>query len=149
MEIKLYTTEDAETVINKELTLKYELEMQMKSKQNVTQPTIVLQEGDMDLQGVNYAYIPDFERYYFIRSFNVGPNQIYDLLLECDVLETFKDEILSSKAEITRNIQGGDYMEIPGSLEVRKEVDVYKSNRGFKNEESIIFSTIGQQLREE
>lgn len=149
MELQLFNTSDADTVMNKDVELRHEVEMELKDTQNITQPTIVLYEEDMDLQDVNYAYIPDFNRYYFIRSYNVGPNQVYQLALECDVIETFKEEILASQAEITRNIEEGDYTDIPANAEVVKEVDIFESNRGFRDEETIIFSTIGQYIGED
>lgn len=148
MEIELYITHDADTVIGKDKELKHKITMEMKDRQNITQPTIILYEGDMDLQDINYAYIPHYERYYFVRTYNMGPNQIYELLLECDVIETFKEEILASEADITRNIEEGDYMNIPGNAEVKKDVQTFESNKGFTGEQSILFSTIGQHIEE-
>ena len=148
MIIQLFNTIDDDTVIGKSLSLKYEIEMELKDRQNISQPTIYLYEGDMDLQSVNYAYIPHFERYYFVRTYNMGPNQVYELLLECDVIESFKEEILASEAEITRNIKEGDYKGSSSESEVRKEVDIHKSNRGFSDDTSIVLTTIsaGREL---
>lgn len=149
MEILLYTTQDADTVMNKTLELKYTIQMEIKDAQNITQPTIALMEyEDMKLDEVNYAFIPDFNRYYFIRSYNVAPNQIYHLMLECDVIETFKEEILQSQADISRVIEEGDYLDVGTINEVRKEAEIYESNKGFADEFSILFSTIGQDIGE-
>lgn len=149
MEILLYTTQDADTVMNKTLELKYTIQMEIKDSQNITQPTIALMEyEDMKLDEVNYAYIPDFNRYYFIRSYNVAPNQIYHLALECDVIETFKEEIIQSQADISRVIEEGDYLDVGTINEVRKEAEIYESDKGFSDEFSILFSTIGQDIGE-
>lgn len=150
MEILLYTTQDADTVMNKTLELKYTIDMEIKDTQNITQPTIALMEHEgMDLSEVNYAYIPEFNRYYFIRSYNVAPNQIYQLILECDVIETFKNDILQSQADISRVIEEGDYLDMGIITEARKEAEIYESDKGFANEFSILFSTIGQDIGEE
>lgn len=145
MEIHLYQTEDPDTTINKDLDLISVIEIELKDPNNVTSPSIILEEiPDVDLKTINYAYLPEFMRYYFVRHLNVGPNNVYQLMLECDVLETFKADILNSSAEITRSIQTDDYGDIVASAEVRKEVDIFNSNKGFKQEETIVFSTIGQ-----
>lgn len=147
MDIQLYVTSDDDTVMNKTLELKYDITMELKDSQNITQPAILLFENeDLDLRSVNYAYIPEFKRYYFIRSVNVAPNNIYQLLLECDVIETFKEQILNSTAEITRKIGTDDYLDIGTTSEVRKDATIYESNKGLEDEFSIIFSTIGQDI---
>ena len=149
MEIHLYQTEDPDTTINKDLDLISVIEIELKDPNNVTSPSIILEEiPDVDLKTINYAYLPEFMRYYFVRHLNVGPNNVYQLMLECDVLETFKADILNSSAEITRSIQTDDYGDIVASAEVRKEVDIFESNESLTNETSIVFSTIGQEVRE-
>lgn len=141
----LYTTQDEDRVINKTLGHKYTIEIDFKDSTNLMNPMISLfEEESVDLQSVNYAYIPEFERYYFIRNVNVTSGGIYYLLLECDVLETYKEEILASKAEITRGIKDNDYRAIAPSSEVRKEVDIYEYTKGFTGDSSIILTTVGK-----
>ena len=61
MEIKLYITEDADTVMNKDLTLITTLDIQMRDTQNVSAPILILGEiAGVDLKTVNYAYIDEF-----------------------------------------------------------------------------------------
>ena len=141
----LYTTQDEDRVINKTLEHKYTIDIDFKDSTNLTNPVISLfEEESVDLQSVNYAYVPEFERYYFIRSVNLTPGKVYYLLLECDVLETYKEEILGCKAEITRSIKDNDYRAIAPSSEVRKEVDVYEYSKGFTGDNSIILTTVGK-----
>lgn len=144
MEIKLYITEDEDNVINKTLSLVSTVNIQLRDTQDIVTPVVLLGEIEgIDLKTVNYAYMEEFERFYFIRSINVGPNNIYALALECDVIETYKEDILDSSAQINRAVQAGDYGDIGTSIEVRREVDIFKSNRGFTGKNSIILSTIG------
>lgn len=144
MEIKLYTTEDADNVINKTLALVSTVHIQLRDTQNITTPVVLLGEiAGVDLKTVNYAYMDEFKRFYFIRSINVGPNNIYALALECDVIETYKEDILNSGAQINRGVKKGDYGDIGTSIEVRREVDIFKSDKGFVGKNSIILSTIG------
>ena len=56
----------------------------------------------------NYAYIPDFHRYYFVRSMvalasGMLTTRLYRLHLVCDVLMSFKDHFLGLKAFVTKN----------------------------------------------
>lgn len=149
MNINLYNTLDTDEVLNKSLVLKHEVDIKLKTTTNVMQPIIILYESiGIDLSEVNYAYLPEFQRYYFIRSKNLAPNDIYEMLLECDVLETYKNVIMNSRSEITRPIRENDFMDGSITSEVRKDVKIYKSNKGFKDERSIIFSTIGHDIGE-
>lgn len=144
MEIKLYITEDADTVMNKDLTLITTLDIQMRDTQNVSAPILILGEiAGVDFKTVNYAYIDEFKRYYFIRTITVGQNNIHTLAMECDVIETYKEDILNSSAQINRGVKKGDYGDIATSIEVRREVDIFKSDKGFVGKNSIILSTIG------
>ena len=144
MEIKLYITEDSDTVMNKNLTLITTLDIQMRDTQNVSAPILILGEmAGVDLKAVNYAYIDEFKRYYFIRTITVGQNNIHTLSMECDVIETYKEDILNSSAQINRGVKKGDYGDIGTSIEVRREVDIFKSDKGFVGKNSIILSTIG------
>ena len=148
MEIKLYITEDADTVMNKDLTLITTLDIQMRDTQNVSAPILILGEiAGVDLKTVNYAYIDEFKRYYFIRTITVGQNNIYTLTMECDVIETYKEDILNSSALISRRVAAGDYGDMAVSSEVRKEVEVFKSTRGFNENKTIILSTVGTEVR--
>ena len=147
MEIKLYITEDSDTVMNKDLTLITTLDIQMRDTQNVSAPILILGEiAGVDLKAVNYAYIDEFKRYYFIRTITVGQNNIHTLAMECDVIETYKEDILNSSAQINRGVKKGDYGDIGTSTEVRREVDIFKSDKGFVGKNSIILSTIGTEV---
>lgn len=147
MEIKLYITEDSDTTMNKDLTHISTVSIDMRDTQNVSTPVVLLGEIEgVNLKTVNYAYIDEFERFYFVRSVNVGPNNVYALALECDVIETYKEDILNSSAEISRGIQEGDYGDVAASSEVRREVDIFKSDKGFTGEYTTIFSTVGTEV---
>ena len=148
MEIKLYITEDSDTVMNKDLTLIATFDIQIRDTQNVSAPILILGEIEgVDLKTVNYAYIDEFKRYYFIRTITVGQNNIYTLSMECDVIETYKEDILNSSALISRRVAAGDYGDMAVSSEVRKEVEVFKSTRGFNEDKTIILSTVGTEVR--
>lgn len=150
MEVKLYITEDSESTINKDLLFVAAIDINLRDTQSISAPVLLLSEvPGVDLKTVNYAYMEEFERFYFIRSTDVGADNIYTLVLECDVIESYRDDILNASAEISRGIKEGDYGDVSALSEVRREVDVFESDKGFIGEESIIFSTIGQDIEGE
>lgn len=144
MEIILYSTTDGENIINKDLDEKYRFNIKMKKDIDLITPTIILNDkGTMNFNSCNYCYIEEFNRYYFIRTVENLSNRIWALVMECDVLESFKSDILNSDAEINRRIKEGDYFSTNMKVETIREIDVYKSDVTLVNEKNIILSTIG------
>lgn len=149
MELILYNTADDPNVLNKTLTLVKEYEITLKDDSSISAPVIRLKDERDNLNNIaNYAYIPAFNRYYFVSSIVSMNKQVWTLVLSVDVLMSFKDDIMNSTAEITRPMKQGDYLDVDPFREVRKEVDVFGSNRGFPEQESILFSTIGQKVED-
>ena len=56
---------------------------------------------------INYCYIPDFGRYYFINDYRIEGDFIY-LYLHVDVLYTYRDTILNSQAIAMRSSSHGN-----------------------------------------
>ena len=82
-----------------------------------------------NLPQYNYCYIPKFKRYYFVENvtFNGG---LYSYDLVCDVLASFKAEILSSTQFIERsaslyngNILDSQYLTLSNMNVIKKTVD--------------------------
>lgn len=127
MLIKMYDTKCDNNVINKVLENEREFDIKLKDKTDIIAPVIILRSESLILS--NYAYIPEFNRYYFVSKIELFPNGIYNISLRCDVLESFKTEILNSTGFInqqTKNVN--KYFNADYKSEVRKEVDIYKSN---------------------
>lgn len=143
MDLYLYNTKDDENVINKSLTDEKHFRITFKDLAEIKTPKILLETGELILY--NYAYIPNFKRYYFIENIVMVNDRVIQLNLVCDVLESFKDDILNSYGVISRYengnkyFDGGDYF-----VETRKESDVYNSDVEmlFENE-NVLLVTIG------
>lgn len=123
----MYDTKSDNNVINKTLENEREFDIKLKEKTDIINPVIILHSKTLVLS--NYAYIPEFKRFYFVSRIELFPNNIYNIALKCDVLESFKTEILESSGFInqqTKNIN--KYFNSDYKTEVRKEVDIYKSN---------------------
>lgn len=144
MELKLYHTLDNENVINKTLTLIHTMRIRLKDTVSVTNPILILSE----VKGVNYfrcnyCHLSEFNRYYFIRDIELMNTKNYKLQLEVDVLESFKEDILNSYAEIKRALKQGDFVYVNNIIDVRKEIDIYESDKTLIKQKDIILSTIG------
>lgn len=102
MNITLYTCNSPENSLTKNLTERFDFTGTMRESTTVTDPEILI-SGNVSLSGVNYAFIPQFGRYYYIRNIDVVRNGVYKLLLHVDVLYTYRSQILRNSAIIERS----------------------------------------------
>lgn len=141
MLVKTYNNLSSKNTINKEIEEVGTIDIKFKDRTNITKPILVtsgITEIDFD-----YIYIDKFKRYYFVGDVEVVPNRIKIINLECDVLMTYKDDILNTKAIVKRQTKFNDYYNSGFSSEVTKEVDLYKSDVIVEDEKSNILVTIG------
>lgn len=141
MLMKLYTTKTPNNTIGKVLENETEYNIKFKSQADRTKPVVVLMSETMI--DFNYAYIPDFNRYYFVENIEVTPNKIYNISLRCDVLESFKNDILESSGFVNQQTTPNKYYNSDYQTEIKKEVDVIKSNVTLDTTKSTILVTIG------
>lgn len=140
MILKLFNTADSNNTIGKTLTDEQTFDITFKDTFDIINPIVVLKSDVPILK--NYAQIPEFGRYYFITSIQIHPNKIYELFLECDVLESFKDDILASRGLVTRAGEGNKFFDGGLNSEVRKEVEIHESVLETDYGSSIILVTI-------
>lgn len=93
MDLRLYYTSDENNKINKSLSNGMILTGTMRDSSSIINP-VILVEGS-SFSEYNYAYIPQFDRYYFIKGITNYRNNLWILELECDVLMSFKSSILN------------------------------------------------------
>ena len=142
MEIKFYNTKDSNNTINKTLENETILDFVFKDVSEVQNPVVMIHSESYI--NFNYAFITEFSRFYFVEKVEVFPKQMYKVYLKCDVLESFKEEILKSTGFInqqTKNIN--PYYMSNYEAEVKKEVDVYKGNVSLTDERTNILVTVG------
>lgn len=73
----------------------------LKADTSILRPTLVLQ-SESNLSGFNYMYISDFQRYYFIDDIVSKNKVIWEVSGHVDVLQTYKQQILSNTAVLKR-----------------------------------------------
>lgn len=140
MKMYLYHVSDAENVINKNLVNGLEIDINLKASVDLVNPEIVL---NGDFRGYNYAHLPDLNRYYFIDKIEQLNLKLIKLSLSCDVLETYKADILNSNARFKRNIKNGDYQNISIDYSNQTISTNYNSDGMPMNGNTMIISTIG------
>ena len=91
-------------MINKSIEQIAEIDVILKSAQNIMSPEIMLQTKTLPIEA-NYCYISDFGRYYYINAQRLDNGNVSKIELTVDVLMSFKDMILKSRvvAERTTN----------------------------------------------
>ena len=117
MIIKLYYNSSADNVVNKDITEVAELSGDLRESVDLLTPELTIENNNNILtsQTVNYLYIPEFNRYYFIRDIKFESGKLFVVKCDVDVLYTYRDEIKQQKAVIARqenkanlNIQDGN-----------------------------------------
>ena len=106
MKILLYKTKNANNDLNKTISDKVELVGALRDMSSIIAPSILIQSNPI---GYNYAYIPEFGRYYYIKNNIAFRKSAFILELKCDVLMSFKEEILNMSGIVSRLTDGDDY----------------------------------------
>ena len=144
MELNLYKCSDGDNVINKTLTEKLTINITLKRDVNITAPQIILMnDNGAFFNQYNYAEIPELGRFYFIDSVTSLNNKMESLLLRCDVLETYKADILASKARFMRGVKTGDYINSSIDYSVVKTITRIESDKGFTGNPTMILTSVG------
>lgn len=142
MELILYKTSSSSNEINKQLTDEISFNIRMKKRTDHLNPNIPI-NSEIDLMNYNYAYIPHFDRYYFIDEIIPKPNQIYNLTLKVDVIESFKEDILNSTGRIVVSENLG-YANQSLETDVRRKTEKHIGDySGVPNQENYILITLG------
>ena len=144
MQITFYSTDDGENVINKTLSQGVTIPIHLKRETDILNPVLTLtNKTGIDYSQFNYCYIDVLKRFYFIRTVRQLNSALFHVELSCDVLETYKTELLNSRARFYRQIKTGDY--VRGNIDVSeiKTVSTHISNQGLTDGTAIILTTVG------
>ena len=96
------------------------------SDYNISAPNLLIVNATGAIANNNYAYIADYQRYYYVDSVTVGRNGMYIVQLSIDVLMTYADGIKNINATISRqeNVGINDIVDSLLPLQNRKELAV-------------------------
>lgn len=85
--IRLMTNNSADNVAEKNFTTVDTLTGTLRNETSITNPTVRIEYSGA-LQNVNYFYIPQFQRYYFVTDIRSIRTDIWEISGRCDVLTT-------------------------------------------------------------
>ena len=102
MQATFYYNKSDKRYLNKSIDAKYSnIDIQILEPSSIINPTLLVSSGLIG-NNVNYVYIPDLRRYYYIDNY-IMENGFVRLECKVDVLMSFKNEILSEKVIAARS----------------------------------------------
>lgn len=107
--ITLGICKDPKNKISKTMEESKEFNCAIKSDDgvNIINPTVLI--SNSDILRYNYAYIPSFNRYYYISSIDILNNNVYQVNLDEDVLMSWRIDIRNSKVKLSRSFDYRNY----------------------------------------
>ena len=144
MQIEFYKNSSEKNKIGKSISNKLTLGGNLHDECSVISPTILVEHSN--LAGYNYAYIPEFNRYYFITEITSVRNNLWRISLKVDVLESFKTDILNLNCIVDKqqnqsysnNIDDGSYINKADSF-----IEIANYQNGFNSSGEFILITAG------
>ena len=146
MEISFYNNVSEKEKIGKTLKNKTTLTGFLKQVTSVINPVITVEMKNPSQY--NYVHIPQFHRYYFINDMINVKNNLWEIHMKVDVLESFKTQIKANKAIIEKSEQSASSNEYfnDGTTfyhDSREYNEIAMFQRGFDTAPSYILITAG------
>ena len=145
MDIKFYYNASDNRCIKKNLLEEFTVSGTLRSQSSLVKPEIIFNHSNPIRY--NYAYIPEFKRYYFITNVESIKNGLWLVQFEVDPLMSFKADILSLRVVVDKqseNIHGDEYID-DSSLVTDNLLfnTVYNFSNGFNDTGEYILITAG------
>lgn len=145
MEVQFFYNNSDSRVMNKNLIEGETFEGQARDEVNVLTPTIMFDKSD--IMRYNYAYIPAFQRYYYVNTINAYREGIWAVDFNVDVLMSFRGDISQLNVVVDKQSMpenGNEY--IDDSSLVAENVmfqTIYNYPNGFNSTGEFILITAG------
>lgn len=127
MTIELYNCSSDPRVINKSLTLVYTTDATPYGDVSIMSPVLRLRQTVNNLAGINYVYIVDWARYYFVNDLRLLSGGILELSCSIDVLKSYASAILNSSAICIAN-------EFAGKVITYRSGETIQTSESFVND---------------
>jgi len=102
MTIDFYKNHSEKNKLDKDLTSVTSMTGELKENCSIIDPVIKIVGNVGTFAAVNYMYIAEFGRYYFINNVISINNDICEVHEHVDVLSTYKDQIRAQNAIVSR-----------------------------------------------
>ena len=145
MEVQFFYNASDDRVINKTLIKGATFQGQARDEVNIMEPFISFDAPE--IMRYNYAYIPEFQRYYKISYINVYREDLYEVSFTVDVLMSFRGHILQLPVIVDKQSMddnGDEYID-DGSLVMDNVMftTTYNFPDGFNDTPEYILITAG------
>lgn len=104
--------------ITKDVSYGVTREGSLKNECNIINPTVIITGGTGGFTNINYFYIEDFGRYYFVTDIRSIRTGLVEITGHVDVLSSFADEIKKNSAIIDRTERKYNRMLNDGSFRI-------------------------------
>jgi hypothetical protein len=144
MEITLYKNHSEKHKIGKNLTGAVEYSGTLRDEASVINPVILIHADN--LSQFNYAHIPQFHRYYFIRDIVSVRTGLWRVSMDVDALESFKDGIMNLNVILsdTETTGRNDYLDgDQWRVNVKTKTDIIRFSSGLRENGEYILITAG------
>lgn len=118
--ITLYKNKSPNNVLDKKIEKMAEISGYCREETNVQSPRFLI---EADLKNANYCYIPQFCRYYYIKSSSKYNDKLTRIDLDCDVLMSFKESIKTMRIIVERQIAYNKYVNDNYTVELKEEIE--------------------------
>lgn len=141
MKLEFFHTDDSSNTINKTLTKISEKDVTLKASTDILAPRMVFLAKDFSTT-INYMKMLD--KYYFVDLQFIRNDSLVIVTSSIDVLETYKDIILNSQADIIKKSSAGNIKQenvLPTTIS-----KTFNSDKTLTKSSSIIMVTSGQPI---
>ena len=146
MDIILYYNSSDNKAINKEIVEGATISGTLRNDTSIISPIIALENAEVFKY--NYAYIPSFERYYYITDIKSLRNNLWEVYMKVDVLMSHKQAILSNESIISHSESNANNY-IPSDVwrnDVRQNTEIINFPNGFNEEALFVLITAGATI---
>lgn len=91
MNLSLFVNNSEKNRLEKSLSGEIKMTGQLREQSSVVNPSIMIKHDNPS--AFNYAYIPEFSRYYFITDITSVRTGLWEISMHVDVLMSFKESI--------------------------------------------------------
>lgn len=129
MIIKLYRNSSEINAVNKnisEMSPEGGIVGTLREATTIIDPSMLVTDVDSYIGDVNYAYIQEFNRYYFIKNIDSVRDNLWRIDMHVDVLYTYRDSIRNNSAIIERNQNYYDLLLNDGLFQTQQEPRIWQ-----------------------
>ena len=144
--ISLFKTASENKRVVKTITHEKQLSGELRNQTSVLNPSIRIESAD-NISTYNYAYIPEFGRYYYITDITSVRTNCWIISLRCDVLMSYSDQIKAITGVVVRQESNPNKLLVDRleRLQSNKEIDILYYPDAFSKNLQFILVTAGGQ----